>query len=54
MSKTTAPVPATTDAGNPLPFVALPQGQLLSVQESAIPMLKDAKTSMGGERFGAL
>jgi quercetin dioxygenase-like cupin family protein len=42
MSKTTAPVPATTDAGNPLPFVALPQGQLLSVQESAIPMLKDA------------
>jgi quercetin dioxygenase-like cupin family protein len=42
MSKTTAPVPATTDAGTPLPFVALPQGQLLSVQEAAIPMLKDA------------
>jgi 2,4'-dihydroxyacetophenone dioxygenase len=42
MPNITAPVPAVSYTGSPLPFVALPQGELLSVQESEIPMIKDA------------
>ena len=33
--------PATSYSGAPLPVVALPQGELLSVNIDQIPMLKD-------------
>jgi quercetin dioxygenase-like cupin family protein len=42
MHKPTAPVPATAHGASALPIVALPQGELLTVQESEIPMIKDA------------
>ena len=42
MSNTTAPAPATTGGGSPLPLVALPQGELLTVNEAALPLLRDA------------
>jgi 2,4'-dihydroxyacetophenone dioxygenase len=42
MHKPTAPVPATVYGGTTLPLVALPQGELLTVSLSEIPMIKDA------------
>ncbi|MGQ0465974.1 MAG: 2,4'-dihydroxyacetophenone dioxygenase family protein [Sporichthyaceae bacterium] len=39
---TTAPAPATTRRGAALPFVALPQTELLTVNERDIPLLTDA------------
>lgn len=41
-SKSAAPVPASTSSGSPLPLVSLPQGELLSVNEADIPMVKNA------------
>jgi quercetin dioxygenase-like cupin family protein len=41
MTLMTAPVPATTSSGAPLPLVALPQGELLTVNEKNIPMVRD-------------
>lgn len=38
----TAPAPAVTSVGSPLPMVALPQGELLSINEQRIPMIMDA------------
>ena len=38
---TAAPSPAKTASGAPLPVVALPQGELLTVNIDQIPMLKD-------------
>lgn len=37
-----APGPATTLTGAPLPLVALPQGELLTVHVDEIPMIRDA------------
>jgi 2,4'-dihydroxyacetophenone dioxygenase len=37
-----APAPVTTSAGIPLPVVALPQGELLTVNVGDIPLMKDA------------
>ncbi|HEY5857980.1 MAG TPA: 2,4'-dihydroxyacetophenone dioxygenase family protein [Aldersonia sp.] len=42
MTSTTAPAPATTSSGAPLPLVALPQGELLTVNEKDIPVVRDA------------
>jgi 2,4'-dihydroxyacetophenone dioxygenase len=42
MTSSTAPGPATTSSGSPLPLVALPQTTLLTVNESEIPLVKDA------------
>ena len=42
MTLTTAPVPANTTSGAPLPLVALPQGELLTVNESNIPLIENA------------
>lgn len=42
MSSTVAPTAATTYGGVPLPLVALPQGQLLTVNENNVPLLEDA------------
>jgi 2,4'-dihydroxyacetophenone dioxygenase len=42
MTLTTAPTPVTTSTGAPLPLVALPQGELLTVSEKDVPMIKDA------------
>ena|SRR5271165_508294 len=39
---TASPSPATTASGSPLPLIALPQGELLTVSIGDIPMLKDA------------
>ena len=39
---TASPSPATTASGAPLPLIALPQGELLTVDTGDIPMLKDA------------
>ncbi|TIC83280.1 hypothetical protein E8D34_16385 [Nocardioides sp. GY 10113] len=39
---TTAPGPAATSTGAPLPFVALPQGELLTVNTNDQPLIKDA------------
>lgn len=39
---TTAPAPAETTSGNPLPLVSLPQGKLLTVNEENIPLIEDA------------
>ena len=38
----TVPVPAHTSTGAALPLVALPQTELLTVNESTIPMIRDA------------
>jgi 2,4'-dihydroxyacetophenone dioxygenase len=43
-TKTTAPAPASTVSGSPLPFVALPQTDLLTVNESEVPMIRDTLT----------
>jgi 2,4'-dihydroxyacetophenone dioxygenase len=42
MTLTTAPAPMKTFTGNPLPLVALPQGELLTVNSNDIPLLRDA------------
>jgi 2,4'-dihydroxyacetophenone dioxygenase len=42
MTLTTAPAPATTPSGSPLPLVALPQGELLTVNEKDTPLITDA------------
>jgi 2,4'-dihydroxyacetophenone dioxygenase len=42
MPSTTVPAAATTSGGVPLPLVALPQGELLTVNENDVPLLKDA------------
>jgi quercetin dioxygenase-like cupin family protein len=41
MTMTIAPVPTTTTSGTTLPLVALPQGELLTVNENNIPLLTD-------------
>jgi len=41
MTLTLAPVPAKTSSGSPLPLVALPQTELLTVNESDVPLLTD-------------
>jgi 2,4'-dihydroxyacetophenone dioxygenase len=41
MTQAIAPVPATTSSGTLLPLVALPQGELLTVNENNIPLLTD-------------
>ena len=41
MPNTTAPGPATTLTGTELPFVALPQKRLLTINESDIPLIED-------------
>ncbi|TQE18528.1 hypothetical protein SipoB123_33865 [Streptomyces ipomoeae] len=42
MSNSPSPVGATTRAGHPLPIVALPQGELLTVSDHDLPLVKDA------------
>jgi quercetin dioxygenase-like cupin family protein len=42
MTLSMAPGPASTSTGVPLPFVALPQVELLTVNEKDIPLIKDA------------
>jgi 2,4'-dihydroxyacetophenone dioxygenase len=41
MPNTIAPAPAATISGAPLPLVALPQGELLTVNQHDVPLLKD-------------
>src|SRR5690348_3429846 len=38
----TAPTPVTTTSGSPLPFVALPQTELLTVNDQELPWLEDS------------
>ena len=42
MPLTTAPAPATTSSGAVLPLVALPQGELLTVNAKYIPTIRNA------------
>lgn len=42
MTLTTSPAPVFTSTGAALPLVAMPQSELLSVNESQIPLIKDA------------
>jgi quercetin dioxygenase-like cupin family protein len=42
VTRTASPSPAKTLSGAPLPLVALPQGELLTVNVDQIPLLKDA------------
>lgn len=42
MTLTATPGPATTSTGAPLPLVALPQGELLTVNEHDVPLVRDA------------
>ena len=42
MNSIPAPAPATTSTGAPLPVVALPQGELLTVNANDIPLVRDA------------
>ena len=42
MTLTIMPGPTTTSSGNPLPCVAVPQGELLTVNENNIPLLRDS------------
>lgn len=42
MTLATAPGPATTTTGNLLPLVALPQGELLTVNANETPLVRDA------------
>lgn len=42
MTSMTAPAPATTSTGAPLPMVALPQSELLTVNADEIPLVRDA------------
>jgi 2,4'-dihydroxyacetophenone dioxygenase len=41
MTVTTAPVPAATSSGTALPVVALPQSELLTINENNIPLVTD-------------
>ena len=41
MTLTIMPGETTTSSGNPLPCVAVPQGELLTVNENNIPLLRD-------------
>ena len=47
MSNPTTPGPATTLTGAGLPLVALPQKNLLTVNESDIPLIKDTMRRTG-------
>jgi hypothetical protein len=42
VSPFTAPVPATTTTGAPLPLVSLPQDELLTVAEATLPWIENA------------
>ncbi|MEA2347700.1 MAG: 2,4-dihydroxyacetophenone dioxygenase [Thermoleophilaceae bacterium] len=42
MSISTAPVPAATSSGSPLPIVSLPQAGLLTVNETDVPRIENA------------
>jgi 2,4'-dihydroxyacetophenone dioxygenase len=42
MPNSTAPAPATTSTGALLPLVALPQSELLTVNEKDLPLVRDA------------
>ena len=42
MTTATLPGPVTTTSGTPLPLVALPQTELLSVNVKDVPLIKDA------------
>ncbi|KXF51972.1 hypothetical protein AXA44_12365 [Rhodococcus sp. SC4] len=42
MTLRTAPAPATTSGGATLPLVALPQGELLTVNETTTPLVRDS------------
>lgn len=42
MTASIVPGPAVTGSGAPLPLVALPQGELLTVNEKDIPLVRDA------------
>lgn len=42
MTTTLAPAPANTSTGATLPVVALPQGELLTVNEKDIPLIKNS------------
>ncbi|MFN8150047.1 MAG: 2,4'-dihydroxyacetophenone dioxygenase family protein [Solirubrobacterales bacterium] len=42
MTTATIPAPMTTTSGSPLPIVALPQGELLTINETDIPLIHDA------------
>ena len=42
MTLTIEPAPMNTSSGAPLPLVALPQGELLSVNENTIPLITDS------------
>lgn len=42
MTLTTAPGPVTTFSGAALPLVALPQGELLTVNANDVPLVKDS------------
>ena len=41
MPSTTAPGPTATSTGTELPFVALPQKRLLTVNQADIPLIRD-------------
>ena len=41
MPNTTAPGPTVTSTGTELPFVALPQMRLLTVNQADIPLIRD-------------
>ncbi len=42
MTLAAAPAPAATSTGAPLPLVALPQGELLTINADSLPLLTDA------------
>ncbi len=42
MTSIPAAAPATTSTGAPLPLVALPQGELLTINADDIPLVRDA------------
>jgi quercetin dioxygenase-like cupin family protein len=42
VSISTAPVPAATSSGSPIPIVSLPQTALLTVNESDVPLIEDS------------
>lgn len=42
MSISTAPAPAATSSGSPLPIVSLPQTELLTVDEATVPRIENA------------
>lgn len=42
MSSFTAPAPASTTSGTPLPLVSLPQRELLTVDQAEVPLIENA------------